>query len=379
MSCCQDLDIHVDPPTLQKWQDLTDPEESKRLLANTVRTELNGKDSVNMQRQDDKSCVCLGPDGLCTIQLRHGHDLLPQNCRDYPRSVLETDWRRLESLHLSCPEAVRLVLFDDCDSPLFNHSGERASGALSHFGYESTSQLLDGFVDEVLQNTKFPLNVKVLAISTAFVQLSTLTEQGRLDQNAIDGLFKKVGGKLYELNLAVKQRKIKPAPLTRGAYWQSIYRLASMKGVSLTSFNLNDSMWHSLISECQDTNEDILKIDNEFTAYRNSARATLHDNYGKLFLRYLSISLSNRGFPWKTSDLIRELTTFIHCVTKLSVIQLLCLIKQHETGSLDKEFVYELIYTVERKIDHLVPYSTLERDPEKLKLHLYQACFCDLA
>ena len=53
------------------------------------------------------------------------------------------------------------------------------------------------------------------------------------------------------------------------------------------------------------------------------------------------------------------------------------LIKQHETGSLEKEFVYELIYTVERKIDHLI--LSQEKDPEKLKLHLYQACFSDFS
>ena len=378
MTCCQGLDIHVDPQTLQKWREFTDREESKRLLADTVHSESNGNASVNMRRQDDEFCIALSADGLCTIQVRHGHDLLPQNCRDYPRSVLESDTRRLESLQLSCPEAVRLVLFDDADSPLFDHGSQRAAGALSHFGYESTSLLLDEFVNTVLQSAKFPLNVKVLAISTALTQLAILKEQGRLDQSAIDGLFKKAAGKLYELNLAIKQGRIRPDPLTRGGYWRSIYRLALMKGASLIEPDLSDSKWHKLLSECTDSDEDIKKIDNAFETYWNSARAGLRDNYGKLLLRYFTVCLGNRGFPWKTSDLMRELTTFIHCVTKLSVIQLLCLIKQHETGSLENEFVYRLIYTVERKIDHLVPHSALEKDPEKLKLQLYQACFSDL-
>ena len=376
MSCCQGYKIKVDPQTLQNWQDHADPEESRDLLANIVHIEPN---QVNMLQRDDGTCACLGPDKLCTVQVRHGHDLLPQICRDYPRSILESDWKRLETLLLSCPEATRLTLFNDNDSPLFEPIGERARGTYRQVGYTSTSQLIDEFVDGVLQNSKYPLNVKVLAISTLLAQLSMLFGQVQLDQNAFDGLFKKVGSRLYELNLAIKQGKIKPAPPTRGSYWKSIYRLTLKKAVSLTKFNLNDSAWHRLLSECQDIEGDLTKIDNKFAAYRNSAWAALHDNYGKLFLRYLTITFCNQGFPWRSpSGFIDILAAFIHCVTKLSAIQLICLIKQHETGSLEEECLYELIYTVEHQIGHSdAIYETIKKDPMRRNLHLYQECFID--
>jgi hypothetical protein len=200
----------------------------------------------------------------------------------------------------------------------------------------------------------------------------------QIDKKKYDYLFKDVGGKLYQLNLAIKQGKIKPVPVTRGSYWKSIYRFAVRMGVSLNDFDLNETAWHKLISECQNTRDDTLRIDQEFASYTESARTTLHEQYGRLFARYLTISFYNQGFPWRTSGHKRQLSAFIHCVSKFSVVQLICLIKQHETGSLDERFLYELIYTVERGIDHKnVIFGTLDEDPDRLKLDRYQACFSD--
>lgn len=375
-SCCQSFkNIPLDPQTLQKWQDLADPKVSKNLLANVVYDK--SKSSTTLRREDG-ACAFLGTDKLCTIHARYGPDLLSPICRNYPRKVLETDWKRLETLALSCPEATRLILFENNKSPLFDPNGARTHNTYRQFGNASIPQRLDELVDTAMQNTKYPLNVKILTISTILAQRSTLLSQDNFNRKAHDGLFKKVGSRLYELNLAIKQGKITTPSITRGSYWKSIYQLVLMTEISLTSFDLHDSAWHKLVTKCQDIQDDFIKIDQEFAAYTNSARAALQNKYGNLFLRYLTISFTNQGFPWATLNHQQELRGFVHSITKLAAIQLICLIKQHETGNLDEECLCEVIYTVEHNLDHSsIVGLTLEKYPESLNLQRYQHCFSD--
>ncbi|ARD20623.1 MULTISPECIES: flagellin lysine-N-methylase [Shewanella] len=58
-------------------------------------------------------CQFLDENSLCQIHAKAGEQYLSTTCQTYPRLSRGCDGNRYESLTLSCPEAVRMVLFKD--------------------------------------------------------------------------------------------------------------------------------------------------------------------------------------------------------------------------------------------------------------------------
>lgn len=65
------------------------------------------------RRKDDKSCVFLNNEDMCSIQRRIGPQAMPSVCRTYPRLITRFDDRIEFSLDPCCPQAVRLL--ENCE------------------------------------------------------------------------------------------------------------------------------------------------------------------------------------------------------------------------------------------------------------------------
>lgn len=59
---------------------------------------------------DSGRCPFLGPDSLCRLQKKKGHDFLPWTCQSYPRFYRNFGFFEESCLDLSCPGAVSLFL-----------------------------------------------------------------------------------------------------------------------------------------------------------------------------------------------------------------------------------------------------------------------------
>jgi lysine-N-methylase len=107
-TCCVGWIVHVDPLTYEAYQRCGDPDLGPRLRelvtiapgGNQPRIALSGP-----------GCPFLS-DGLCCIQKQLGAQYLSIMCAMYPRVMNVVDDVLERSLHLSCPEAARMVLLD---------------------------------------------------------------------------------------------------------------------------------------------------------------------------------------------------------------------------------------------------------------------------
>ena len=110
-TCCGDWGVAVDRKTYEKYRDCGDPELQPTLQRYvTIRTNGTEGDYARIGLVNNR-CPLMS-EGLCSIQLKLGESYLSNTCAAYPRSVLVVDGVVERTLHLSCPEAARLVLLD---------------------------------------------------------------------------------------------------------------------------------------------------------------------------------------------------------------------------------------------------------------------------
>jgi len=125
-TCCRGWTVPVDRKTCDKYQAL--PQGPLRVLVNSsvVRTPenesatpgaVNSLPFATIRMNDAGECPLLTKENLCRVQAEVGPDFLPHTCATYPRVLSPLGAGGEEALTLSCPEAVRLVLFTP-DLPL---------------------------------------------------------------------------------------------------------------------------------------------------------------------------------------------------------------------------------------------------------------------
>jgi lysine-N-methylase len=123
-TCCAGWGIAVDQGTYEKYQRLPAQRIAARPLSSLV--EINPARSSTGDyarvRLEEARCPALHQD-LCTIQQTLGESYIPNLCSKYPRVLNRIGGTMERSLHLSCPEAARLVL-DDPEAMVFHERVE---------------------------------------------------------------------------------------------------------------------------------------------------------------------------------------------------------------------------------------------------------------
>lgn len=128
-TCCQGWGIVVDRQTWDKYQSLIDFRIAGKALSSLVEINSAGSSSADYARMRLEETVCPAlNEGLCSIQRALGEAYIPNLCSTYPRVLNVTGGTVERSLHLSCPEAARLVLSDPDAMVLC----ERMEESLSH-------------------------------------------------------------------------------------------------------------------------------------------------------------------------------------------------------------------------------------------------------
>ena len=109
-NCCHHWQIHIDKDTYDKYMSLDD--DTKKEFNEKLK--LVNKDNVyaHIVLDSDQYCTFLDKRGLCTIQLRFGHDYLSNTCKYYPRIICVVDGCPEYFLELSCEAAAKIILFN---------------------------------------------------------------------------------------------------------------------------------------------------------------------------------------------------------------------------------------------------------------------------
>jgi lysine-N-methylase len=112
-TCCNGWGILVDAETWEKYQSPLDFRIAGKALSSLVEINPASSSSIDYakMRLEGTACPALN-EGLCSIQRALGERYIPDLCSTYPRVLNRTGPTVEKSLHLSCPEAARLVLSD---------------------------------------------------------------------------------------------------------------------------------------------------------------------------------------------------------------------------------------------------------------------------
>lgn len=135
-SCCKEWEVTLDAASVAFYQKL--PGVLGERLRQVIRTE----DGCYLMTIENGRCPMWRQDGLCQIQAQHGHDVLCQTCREFPRLKHEYEGFAEMDLELSCPEAARLIFFAD-DQMVYEGDQEDTGDELMDILLSSRKTALD--------------------------------------------------------------------------------------------------------------------------------------------------------------------------------------------------------------------------------------------
>ncbi|MFS1436535.1 flagellin lysine-N-methylase [Shewanella sp. 10N.286.48.A6] len=158
-SCCFGWNIQINKANYKK---VTNHPELKALAKSALKKVKKSDHNWAQAILDDKGgCQFLDEKSLCQIHAKAGEQYLSNTCQTYPRLSRVNDGSCYESLSLSCPEAVRMVLLKD-DAFMFEttkYQTKKLSKATPQWAsttYDCSMQLL--------LKPDTPLEVSLLAI-----------------------------------------------------------------------------------------------------------------------------------------------------------------------------------------------------------------------
>src|SRR5665213_705690 len=177
-TCCIGWGIVVDQETYEKYQNLPSHRIANKFLSslveiNPARSSAGDYAKLRLERA---RCPALQED-LCAIQQTLGEPYLPDLCSKYPRVLNVVHGAVERSLHLSCPEAARLVLNDPEGMALDERMEERLSHRSNSLSLvaDDPSDLLyrvRTLLIEVIQDRSRPLWQRIVSLGFAVDRLA---------------------------------------------------------------------------------------------------------------------------------------------------------------------------------------------------------------
>ncbi len=195
-SCCQGWGIPVDRKTYDNYQSFVDFQIAGKALGSLVEINPASSSSADYARMrlEETSCPALN-EGLCSIQQALGEPYIPDLCSTYPRVLNMTGGTLERSLHLSCPEATRLVLSDPEAMVLREHTEKSLPHRAGSFSViagatdEGPSQVRTLMI-EVIRERSLPMWQRIVSLGFAVDRIAGAdpTRAARIMKSHINAL-----------------------------------------------------------------------------------------------------------------------------------------------------------------------------------------------
>jgi lysine-N-methylase len=177
-TCCVGWGVYVDRETWEKYQNLSGLRVADKALTSLVEINPARTSSADYAkfRMDGASCPAL-QEGWCSIQRTLGEPFLPDLCSTYPRVVTVMGGVVEKSLHLSCPEAARLVLSDP-EAMAFHERIEEAlphrAGSVGEIAGDPDGRLhrVRTLVIEAIRERSLPLGQRIVSLGLVIESLA---------------------------------------------------------------------------------------------------------------------------------------------------------------------------------------------------------------
>jgi len=179
-TCCVGWGILVDQRTYDKYQQDPDLRVGDRPVSDLVEINPAGSSASDYAkfRLTEAGCPAL-QGGLCSIQQAYGEPNIPDLCSSYPRVLTEIGGTIERSLHLSCPEAARLVLTNPdalwIEERTEEHQPYRA-GSINAISGDPKGSLnaVRAFVIEIIRERSLPLWQRIVSLGFVIDRLADI-------------------------------------------------------------------------------------------------------------------------------------------------------------------------------------------------------------
>jgi len=165
-TCCTGWVVNVDKPTYERLEKImAESGETEKFQNALYLVEGENATEVNyahLKHQPESGGCTFLDDRLCGLQNKHGHDVLPMTCKNFPRRLLKADSEFELSGDLGCPEVARLALLSEDAMDL-------TGMPLSDAGFAMVKQ-------EFSKDDPRPYHRHVNDIRTLFIHLMTRKE-----------------------------------------------------------------------------------------------------------------------------------------------------------------------------------------------------------
>lgn len=352
-NCCYGWRVTVDKATYKKCRNVQKTalknELSKYILRNKGSKMSNDYAYISIEK--DNSCHFQCEDKLCKIHRDLGEEYLSLTCKNYPRLYSKVDSIFEASLDMSCPEVVKLVLFNkellafeevEIDKDLNNSLGiviNTKSVPIYNYFWDIRVGVIT-----ILQNRKLSIEQRLILVGLMINKIQESKKKGNLENipNHIDYYVNKINiDELRELinslpnNLEVQMKILE----------------------QIITFSCNSTLRKKYVEHIEKFKKGLkiqgeIQINECIKVYKESVKE-YYEPYIKdreyIFENYLVNDVFQRMFPYKDDNFFNE---YMIIVLNYSIIRLLL------TGmaSCDKELtdamVIDLVYSFSRAVLH---------------------------
>jgi lysine-N-methylase len=346
----------IDKKTYKKYENVKDITLKKELDINIKRnrgeTTQYGYARVNLK--ENGYCPFLSEDKLCNIQKKLGAEHLSNVCMDYPRMNTRVQDGYERSLALSCPEAVRRVLFNpdimefdqmeeniERDFTLVNILNANPDNKVTEYFWE-----LRIFTISLLQNRSYRLDERLIILGLFYKQLQNYLENDNSD---------KILSLINNYDLFIKTGQLRESIRNTGEnYTIQMELLKELCDIRANS-RINCKEYLNVIDEfLQGLGYiDLSNIDESSIKYKEA-----YDNYYKIYMENKEYILENylvnytfmNLFPYDEDKSVYQ--QYILLVLRFALIKMLLIGLSAYHKEISENLIVRLFYSFTRVVDH---------------------------
>lgn len=351
--CCYGWKVTVDKATYKKYKKVQKIPLKNELSEYILRNKESNicKNYAYISIEKDKSCPFQCEDKLCKIHKDLGQEYLSLTCKNYPRLYSKVDSVFEVSLDMSCPEVVKLVLFNkellvfeevETNKYLDNNLGAVVNTKLTPI-YNYFWDIRVGVIT-ILQNRKLSIEQRLILVGLMINKIEEAKKNGSLESipDDIDYYVSRIDiNELKELidslpnNLEIKMKILE----------------------QIISFSCNATLRKSYIEHIEKFKKGF-KIENEIRieecikAYKESTKeyyAPYIKDREYIFENYLVNDVFQRMFPYGHDNFFDE---YMILVLNYSIVRLLLTGMASCDKELNNKMVIDLIYSFSRAVLH---------------------------
>lgn len=380
-NCCTQFFVNVDAKTRKAWRQLSMPGNNEvKLTASIKQVKVDGRVIDKLDLDENKRCILLDENNLCSVQKQYGHDVLPSICREFPRFLQKDKNLQISSAALSCPEIVRLVLTAKQDQ-LFDYSGDdlfKLKKIGSPSAYRLIKETLADFLTLLIKQRDFGLNIKLFYLAFMVTRFLNIMGTNGVSRDSAKEFLDVALENLNDQAIQIANGEISVNPETAGSYWKMIYHWSGKRNVNFSWLDGFDSELLQLLKLEDSGKQHFSSIYAKLKVLQTKVLKTNAKQLSALFDRYFIASLINKGFPLQPYAK-HYLATLVYIYTVIALVQLYIWLYYEVHGEISQQAIVNIIYHVEHQAGQTDEvYKHLGTDGRMLALDQYANVFLDV-